>query len=197
MGQDISKSLNPPPLSLQDCLVNGNLDLTHYVFYKRKMDLINDNLSSHPLRRKRKLPHESNIKKSVHSCLVKKHKLLARKDDGSLRELTPEDTLWYLKYVKTPSWNDRLKKQFRSRFRMPYESFIDLHESIDNHPLFQRWKTKDATGVAASNTKLLLLGTLRYIGRSWTLDDLEEANGISREVNCIFLNTFLKYVSTI
>ena len=64
------------------------------------------------------------------------HTLLVRNDDGSLRELTPEDTLWYLKYVETPSWNDRLKKQFQSRFRMPYQSFIDLHESVDDHPIF-------------------------------------------------------------
>ena len=64
-----------------------------------------------------------------------------------------------------------------------------IHFSIDGK--------KDAIGDAASNTKLLLLGTLCYIGRSWTLDDLEEANGISREVNRIFLHTYLKYGSTV
>ena len=138
MGQDISKSLNPPPLSLQDCLVNGKFDLTRYVYYRRKIDMINDDISSHQLQRKRKFNNETDIKKSAQPRSVKRHKLLVRNDDGSLRELTPEDTLWYLKYVKTPPWNDRLKKQFRNRFRMPYQSFIDLHESIDCDPLFHR-----------------------------------------------------------
>ena len=52
MGQDISKSLNPPPLSLQDCLVNGKFDLTRYVYYRRKIDMINDDISSHQLQKK-------------------------------------------------------------------------------------------------------------------------------------------------
>lgn len=31
---------------------------------------------------------------------------------------------------------------------------------------------------------------------AWTLDDVEEDNGISIEVNCIFINTFMEYGST-
>ena len=80
---------------------------------------------------------------------------------------------------------------------MPHHSFIDLHKSIDEHQCFNRWQKKDAVGDKVSNTKLLLLGTLRYIGRAWILDDLGEVNGISREVNRIFLSTFLIYGSTI
>lgn len=147
--------------------------------------------------KKRKFNNATNIKKSAQPRSVQRHKLLVRNDDGSLSELTPEDTLWYLKYVETPPWNDRLKKQFRNRFRMPYQSFIDLHKSIDCDPLFNRWGKTDTSGHLASNTKLLLLGTLRYIGRSWTLNDLEEANGISREVNRVFLHTFIIYGSTV
>ena len=44
--------------------------------------------------------------------------------------------------------------------------------------------------------KLLLLGSLRYIGRGWTFDDVHEANGISREVNRIFFEAFIEYGST-
>ena len=44
MGQDISTSLNPPPLSLQDCLVDGKFDVTRYIYYRRKMDIINDDV---------------------------------------------------------------------------------------------------------------------------------------------------------
>ena len=83
------------------------------------------------------------------------------------------------------------------RFRMPYDSFISLSNEIRHHAIFNRWLCHDGAGEPPSNMKLLLLGVLRYIGRAWTLDDVEEANGISREVNRIFLNSFLQYGSTI
>ena len=48
MGQDISTSLNPPPLSLQDCLVDGKFDVTRYMYYRRKMDIVNDDVLLQP-----------------------------------------------------------------------------------------------------------------------------------------------------
>lgn len=128
MGQDISTSLNPPLLSLQDFLVNGKFDLTRYLYYIHKIDMFNAGLLSHPLQSKIKFENESKIQKSAPPCSVKRYKLLVRNDDGSLREMTPQDTLWYLKYVKTPTWNDWLKNKFRSRFC----------KSIDKHLIFQR-----------------------------------------------------------
>ena len=126
MGQDISTSLNPPPLSLQDCLVGGKFNVTRYMYYRRKMDIFNDDVLFQPFPspKKRKFQDHCKIHKSVALRSVKRHKLLVRNDDGTLRELTPQDTLWYLKYVQTPPRNDRLKKQFRQRFRMPY---LQLH----------------------------------------------------------------------
>ena len=58
---------------------------------------------------------------------------------------------------------------------MPHHSFIELHDNIIGHEIFRQWKSNDAAGVEPSDTKLLLLGALRYIGRSWTFDDIEEA----------------------
>ena len=128
---------------------------------------------------------------------VKKHKLLVRNSDGSLRELKPEDTIWYLIYVANPPSGDRMLKLFRNRFRVPYNYFIDLSNEISNHDLFSRWKCHDAVGSVPSDLKLLLLGSLRYIGRSWTFDDISEANGISREVNRVFFLKFIEYGSTV
>ena len=36
MGNNISSSIIPPPLSLNDCIVNGDLDLLRYYMYKRR-----------------------------------------------------------------------------------------------------------------------------------------------------------------
>ena len=194
MGQNISKSISPPPLTLQHCLVDGELDLARYVYFKRRSDELDssftDKMFSYNSKKRRyyDIDDEDCSKKSNESHRsVKKHKLLVRNHDGNLRELKPEDTLWYLLYVSNPPMNERMHKLFRNRFRVPYSMFLDIANDINNHELFSRWQNTDATGDSPSNIKLLLLGSLRYIGRSWTFDDVHEANGISREVNRVFL----------
>ena len=128
---------------------------------------------------------------------VKRHKLLARDNDGSLREIRPEDTLWYQLYVNQPPQDERMAKLFRNRFRLLYESFLTLSEEVMNDPMFARWTRSDAVGEKPMNVKLLLLGCLRYIGRSWTLDDICESNGISVGTNRLFLLTVIEWGSTV
>ena len=36
MVQDLSKSINPLPLTLTHCFVDGNIDLSRYYIYKRR-----------------------------------------------------------------------------------------------------------------------------------------------------------------
>ena len=210
MGQDLTKSLLPPPTTFQQCFVDDEFSLPRYILYRRNRDFedqqfkhMMDILSS---RRKRKFTDLSIENISSDSAAssttssfrsVKKHKLLVRADDGSVRALMPTDTLWYLLYVKTPPQDNRLKKNFRTRFRIPYSYFIELSDDIYDNEIFNRWKNKDATGEPPSNIKLLLLGSLRYIGRSWTFDDISEANGISREVNRQFFICFIEYGSSV
>ena len=67
-------------------------------------------------------------------------------------------------------------------FCMPYDTFISLSNEIKHHDIFNHWLCRDGSGEPPSNMKLLLLGELHYVGRAWILDDVEEANGISREV---------------
>ena len=40
---------------------------------------------------------------------------------------------------------------------------------------------------------LLLRGSLRYLGRGWAFDDLEESTGMPEEVHRNFINIFIKY----
>ena len=39
MGNDISVSITPTPLSLSNMLIDGELDLAHYYIYKRKVQM--------------------------------------------------------------------------------------------------------------------------------------------------------------
>ena len=36
MGQDISKSITPPQLSLTDYIVDGQIDITRYIYYQKR-----------------------------------------------------------------------------------------------------------------------------------------------------------------
>ena len=109
----------------------------------------------------------------------------------------PTDPLWYLLYVNQAPANERLHRLFRTRFRMPYDSFISLSHELMSHSSFRRWTRCDAVGKQPSNIKLLLLGCMRYIGRAWTLDDVSEANGISIYTNRDFIISFIEYGSTV
>ena len=201
MGQQISKSFTPPPLSLRDCLINGRIDLCRYRLYcKRNYDEDYTDLESLMTKKKRKSDckaKSTNKKRRSQERRVKRHHILWRNDDGSVRNATFRDSNWYTLYLVTPPSSDRLKKMFRNRFRVPYEEFLEMADSLLDNSLFERWTNEDCTGSTPSDIRLLLLGTLRYIGRGHTFDDVEESTFISREVHRNFFHTFLEYGSTI
>ena len=71
-------------------------------------------------------------------------------------------------------------------------------EEVKSSPLFRAWSdsAKDCVGNESSPIELLLLGTLRYLGRGWCLDDLEEQTCISEETHRRFLHVYLLWGST-
>ena len=50
--------------------------------------------------------------------------------------------------------------------------------------MFARWWDDSASAckIPASPMELLLFGSLRYLGREWTFDDITESTGISINV---------------
>jgi hypothetical protein len=83
---------------------------------------------------------------------------------------------------------------------MAYESFQKHLKEVKESTLFQQWSdstTADAAGQKSYPIELLvLLGTtLRYLGRGWTLDDLEEATTISQETH--FLHVYICWGSAV
>ena len=198
MGQDLSKSIVPPPLSLQDCLTNGQIDSVRYITYRRRLDKIHDfTHNCYDIKRKRCSSLEKFSPSRKRTRTVKRHKLLVRDNGGNIREILPTDTLWYLLYVANPPRDKRLHKLFRLRFRMQYNSFLSLSYDIEHHDSFIKFSSKDCCGQGNTNIKLLILGALRYIGRGWTFDDISEANAISDDTNRVFLYSFIEYGSTI
>ena len=167
MSQDISWSLAPPPWTLQDCLVDGHVDVARYYYYSRRYEYHNSSFRDiiSKGQKKRKYGDNGCVPKKKRYRPVKRHKLLVRDKNGSLREILPTDTLWYLLYVQPPM-NDMMSASFRHRLRLPYCSFLSISEDISNHYQFSRWTRCDTIGASPCDMKLPLLGSLRYMGRA-------------------------------
>ena len=90
-------------------------------------------------------------------------------------------------------------KNFRRQFRIPYDKFKELLKDLEIHLLFSKWRdgNTNCAGKQTSLLLLLLLGTLRYLGRGWCFDDCEEQTCISEETHHRFFHHFLEYRSTV
>eukprot|EP00804_Cyclotella_cryptica_P015709 CCRYP_019516-RA/>CCRYP_019516-RA protein AED:0.25 eAED:0.25 QI:0/0/0/1/1/1/2/0/275 len=101
-------------------------------------------------------------------------------------------------YVENPLLEDeKFLKKFRIRFRLPYNNFEELSVECKASNLFMRWMSCDAVGQKATPIELLVLGALRYLGRGWTFDDIEECTAVSQEVHRVFFGKFIEFGSTV
>ena len=168
MGQDISKAFTPPPLTFRDCLIDGCIDVAKYMIYSQS--IIEEetlDIEEFSNTNKRKCYDQDSVTSSNKKARsTKQFLILCRTDDGSIREATFEDSTWYRLYIQVPPVGKRLLKIFRKRFRIPYSEFVSMCNDIKKHELFDRWAYTDAVGVQPSDIRLLLLGTLRYLGRA-------------------------------
>lgn len=106
----------------------------------------------------------------------------------------PLATYWYRNYValEDPSWAiaaTRRGKLFRTRFRVPYQYFLDLVADIRG----KMWvsETPDCTLRLAVPLELKVLGALRILGRGAVFDDIAESIDCHQETIRVF---FIKFV---
>ena len=128
--------------------------------------------------------------------------IFVRDDSGNLVRMTPKLSPWYHMYVLAPRADDAgWLNKFRRRFRSPYLAYAQLVaivRSVDSTKYFSRWTIrKHKCTKEQSPVELLVLGALRYLGRGWTFDDLEEATGIGEETHRVFFHKFLTFGSDI
>jgi hypothetical protein len=130
-----------------------------------------------------------------------------RDDNEELQVLPPTMSLWYNLYCRGEEIGEELQpsflQKFRLRFRLPYSDFLELVGYLEEEAgldggFFRRWRpgAKAVDGKPSAPINLLLLTTLRYLGRGWTFDDLEECTAISRDVIRTFFHQFIEYGST-
>ncbi len=110
----------------------------------------------------------------------------ARRDmeDGPLEIIPPEESMWYKFYVRNFYINQdaKLAKAFCNRFRLPYPQFFKLVEDIRSNNLFDQWYGYKSNNKKVLLVELLLLGSLRYLGRGWTFNDCEESTARRRRL---------------
>ncbi len=113
--------------------------------------------------------------------------------------ITPEESGWYHTYVCNFLLEEQdsfMAKKFQNRFCLPYPSYKDLLHQITSDNRFERWCGRKWNGKKSLPVQLLLLGTLRYVGRGWTFDDIEEQTAISVRVHRNFFHKFIEFGST-
>ena len=185
--------------SILQCFTdNGAFDLDRYIELRRRkraeeVDDTIENCLTEALNEERTVRERCRSRVSdIRGQMPKK-----RDADGNMIPINPQDTIWWRVYVASPPLNNRrFIKKFRRRFRMPYEQYLELLEDIQESPLFKRWRKVDCTGRQSSPLELLLLGTLRYLGRGFTFDDCEENTAISEETHRRFFHIFIEFGST-
>ena len=112
------------------------------------------------------------------------------------KPFTFEYSIWYNNYVLFPQPECRhWDATFRKRFRMPYNAFLDLVAECKKSSHLKRWDGCNTVhyfnGSRIIPMELLVLGVLRYLGRGWTMDDVQENTGISKETIRIFITKFI------
>jgi hypothetical protein len=181
--------------SLLECFdSSGNFNMSKFLQRQEEVSLFEMTLlyeadiidnSNTVVEKKMKKPYQPRNSRSMLYEVWKGNERVAAK---------PEDSTWYLMYIKYPMLNvPKFHIQFRRRFRLPYDQFIQFVAHAEEKKWFPRWNKWNSTSPLA----LLVLGAFRYIGRGWTFDDLEESTLISAEVHRNFLHQFLYIGSTI
>jgi Plant transposon protein len=158
--------------------INGDLNLDEYYSYRRKRRLEEDDEED---------DEENDEEKG------KKRQFKHRNYVG----YNPNDALtseWYRRYVSEVNQpkNKKHLDRFRRRFRMPYSSFVELVKEARDEDWFPTYEKCNALGQKGVPLEIFVLGSLRYLGRGWTFDDISESTGVSEEAHRLFFNFFVK-----
>ena len=180
--------------SLASCMQNGDIDEQRVLQHRKLLNIIekyhdhandddadDDDGPKPPRKHGKRLPI-----------------LAKRTEDGELEEILPTQSLWYILYVANPNVGCKhFQHKFRRPFRMPYSSFLQFVADAKAGNWFPSWMGASCSNRPSSPLGLMILGSLRYLGRGWTFDDCEEATAVGEETHRRFFHQFISVGSTI
>ena len=132
----------------------------------------------------------------IRTCKKKRNEVVL--EDGTIYNPTPRTCDWFILYVGRPAI-ERLDfhQNFRNKFRLPYDLFLSMVREISEHAAFTQWSNKmDCTGIAGTPIELLLLGTLRILGRDCKFDCIASQIKVSIATIHSFFHKFCLYGAT-
>jgi len=125
--------------------------------------------------------------KVKHHCSAKGVLEYYDEETGTVKSLTPKQSVWYQCYVSSPSLTAKFYHRFRKKFRLLYKDCLAMVEDAEEeHWLPSRFGGRDACGKEGAPVSLLLLGVFHYLGHGLMFDDLEEYTAISAETHQTF-----------
>lgn len=156
----------------------------------------------------RKDDKDSNKLSSSNSTSTRSKKYRSRQNDGigcmkvkdqngNMVKMSVLSSPWYTSYIECPLLDDpAFLRLFRRRFRVSYSAFRELDRLVslkENEVYFAKWSGQHAK----TPISVLVLGSLRYLGRGWTFDDLYESTAIHEEVHRQFFHCFIDFASKV
>ena len=151
-------------------------------------------------RRKRRNPVSDRKRRNRRGRYLKYTQYFTDPETGVRSLMRPEHTVWYQCYILHPNpQSKKWQKLFRYRFRMPYESYLDLVLECEKSPIMAQWSRLPEyryNKKKGASIELLVLCVLRWLGRGWTLDDLYENTMINPETIRLFIQQFINWGST-
>ena len=116
-------------------------------------------------------------------------------DDGVKVAMLPEESMWYTMYVNNAliTTDQSMHAKFRQRFRLSYQNYLEVVDMCRVDYRFDKWCGFKKNKKKSSPIELLVLGALRYLGRGFTFDDIEECTAISKEVHRGFFHIFTDF----
>ena len=104
-------------------------------------------------------------KRAKHNRSVKLHHMLLHTCDGQISDMNFKYSIWFFLCVSSPPEGKCLNTIFRRLFLVICVDFLDNSNELINNELFVRWTKKECTENDPTDHRLLLLESLRCIGR--------------------------------
>jgi len=96
--------------------------------------------------------------------------------DSELQVMKPKECQWWDMYVNNYLMleDSAMRAKFWNMFRIPPSNYLEFMQWIQDDTRFACWCGAKVNNKMSSPIELLVLGSLRYLGRGWTFDNIEE-----------------------
>lgn len=111
-------------------------------------------------------------------------------DDDHFRDALKAS--WYIDYVVegTLPYGARLLKTFKRRFKMPFTAFKDIVKEAQEKEWFPDYEENYAFGQKNVTLDMLILTSIRFLGRGCPVDEISGLSGISEKAIRKFYKAF-------